>query len=78
MAKQKRLRVWLEGFAVIDEGESLSFMIEKAQSNRPWLNNILSRIIGKAWKIPVIPQLTAQIELIVDLLKAESHAEEAN
>lgn len=63
--------VWLDGFAVIKEDESYKFIIQQAQSNRPWLNNLLSRIVGKAWKIPVIPQLTAHIELISELLKAE-------
>jgi hypothetical protein len=72
------IEVWLDGFAVVNDGESKAFIIDQAQSNRPWLNNILSRIVGKAWKIPVIPQLTAQTELITELLKAENPAEEAN
>jgi hypothetical protein len=70
------IEVWLDGFAVISDRESKAIIIEKAESNRPWLNNILARIAGKTWKIPVIPQLTAQIELIAELLKAESPTEE--
>jgi hypothetical protein len=66
------IEVWLDGFAVAREKGSYRFIIQQAQSNKPWLNNLLSRIVGKAWIIPAIPQLTAQIELISELLKAES------
>jgi hypothetical protein len=34
----------------------------------------LSRIKGKAWKIPAIPQLTAQLELLTELFKANAEA----
>jgi hypothetical protein len=64
------IEVWLDGFAVVSDEESYKFIIQQAQSNRPWLNNLLARIVGKAWKIPVIPQLAAHIELISELLKA--------
>jgi hypothetical protein len=36
----------------------------------------MSRIIKKAWKIPVIPEMTAQIEFLAELLKAENPVEE--
>lgn len=70
------IEVWVEGFAIVSDGESKKFIIQQAQSNKPWLNNIFSHIVGKAWKIPVIPQLTAHIELIAELLKAESPEQE--
>lgn len=70
------IEVWLDGFAIVSDGESKKFIIEQAQSNKPWLNNIFAHIVGKAWKIPVIPQLTAHIELIAELLKAESPEQE--
>ncbi len=66
------IEVWLDGFAIVTDGESKTFIIDEARSNRPWLNNLLSHIVGKAWKIPVIPQLTAHIELIAELLKSET------
>ncbi len=66
------IEVWVDGFAIIKEGESYKFIIQQAQSNKPWLNNLLSRFVGKAWKIPVIPQLAAHIELIAELFKAET------
>ena len=70
------IEVRLDGFAVVSDEDSHKLIVQQAQSNRPWLNNLLSRIVGKEWKIPVIPQLTAQIELISELLKAESPEQE--
>jgi hypothetical protein len=53
---------------VTDEGE-YHLIIEKARSNRIWLGNILSRIVGKKWKIPVVPQTALHMEFIAELLK---------
>lgn len=68
------IEVSLDGFAVISDGDSHRFIIQHGQSNRPWLNNLLALIAGKEWKIPAIPQLTAQIGLISELFKAESES----
>lgn len=70
------IEVWLEDFAVVKDEESYKLIIHRAQSNRPWLNNLLSRIVGKTWKIPAIPQFAAEIELISELFKAESPEQE--
>jgi hypothetical protein len=70
------IKLSLDGFAVVSDGETYKLIIQQAQSNRPWLNNLLSRIVGKEWKIPAIPQLTAQIELIAELFKTESPEQE--
>ena len=78
LGESETIEVWLEDFAVVSDEESYQFIIQQAQSNRPWLNNLLSRIVGKAWKIPVIPQLAAHIELIAELFKAESPEQEDN
>lgn len=66
------IEVWLEGFAIISDGESYKLIIQQAHSNRLWLENLLSRIVGKSWKIPVTAQMTSQIELLSELFKAES------
>jgi hypothetical protein len=68
--EEETIEVCLEDFAVFSDGESYRFIIHKAKSDRPWLNNLLSRIIGKAWKIPAIPQL----ELLTELFKDETPA----
>jgi len=75
LGESETIEVWLENFTVVSDEGGHSLIIEQAQSNRIWLNNLLSRIAGKAWKIPVIPQFTAEIELICELFKAESREE---
>ncbi|MGJ0485486.1 MAG: hypothetical protein ACR65R_13305 [Methylomicrobium sp.] len=70
------IEVWLEDFAIESDEESHQLIIHRAKSNRPWLNNLLSRIAGKAWKIPAVPQYQGQIELASELFKAESPAQE--
>ncbi len=72
--EEETITVCLEDFAVFNDGESYRFIIHQAKSDRPWLNNLLSRITGKAWKIPSIPQLTSQLDLLTELLKAKSPA----
>ncbi len=70
--EQETIEVCLEDFAIFSDGESYRFIIHHAKSDRPWLNNLLSHFIGKAWKIPAIPQLTAQLELLTELFKANT------
>lgn len=70
------IEVWLDGFVIVSDEDSKSFIIHQAQSNRPWLNNLLSHIVGKAWKIPAIPQFADQMELIAELLKPENPEQE--
>lgn len=72
LGESETIEVWLENFAVIRDEESYKLIVQQAQSNRVWLNNLLSRVVGKAWKIPEIPQLTAQLELIAELFETES------
>jgi len=72
--EQDTIDVCLEDFAVFNDGESYRFIIHQAKSDRPWLNNLLSRVIGKAWKIPEIPQFSAQLELVAELFKANPPA----
>ncbi|MDD5321379.1 MAG: hypothetical protein PHD43_12335 [Methylococcales bacterium] len=78
LGESETIEVWLEDFAVVSAGESHEFIIHQAKSNRLWLNNLLARIAGKAWKIPLIPQLATHIELIAELFKAESPEQEDN
>lgn len=66
------IEIWVDGFAIMSDEESHQLIIQHAQSNRPWLNNLLSRLAGKAWKIPAIPQFHNQIELVSELLEAEN------
>jgi hypothetical protein len=72
LGESETIEVWLENFAVVKDEESYKLIVQQAQSNRLWLNNLLSRVAGKAWKIPEIPQLTAQLELVAELFKTEN------
>lgn len=68
--------IWVDGFAIISDEDSHQLIIHQAQSNRPWLNNLLSHIAGKSLNIPAIPQYQDHIELISELLKAENPEQE--
>ncbi|MFZ2727299.1 MAG: hypothetical protein WAX77_13680 [Methylococcaceae bacterium] len=59
--------VWVNGFAVLNVGKSYQFILEQAQSNKPWLNNIFALITGKPWAIPVLPQLAPYMGLVAEL-----------
>lgn len=66
------IEISVDGFVIISEGDSHQLLIQQAQSNKLWLNNLLSKVVGKPWKIPVIPQYKAQIEFAAELLQAEN------
>jgi len=72
VGESETIDVWLEGFCIITEGSSFKLIIKQAHSNRLWLDNILSRIVRKKWKIPVTSPMRAHIEFMAELLKAES------
>ncbi|MGZ5007001.1 MAG: hypothetical protein ACXWFI_03970 [Methylobacter sp.] len=76
LGESETIEVWLENFAVINDEGSYKVIVEQARSNRLWLNNLLSRIAGKAWKIPPMPQFAAQLELVSELFKAETPVQE--
>lgn len=65
------IEVWVENFGILLEGNSYTFILHQAKSNKPWLNNSFAFVLGKAWKIPVIPQLTPFMPLAYALLKLE-------
>jgi hypothetical protein len=78
LGESETIEVWLEDFAVVSDEGSYQLTIQQAQSNRVWLNNLLARIAGKAWKIPAMPQFSAEIELICELFKVENPEREDN
>ena len=69
--------VWLEGFAIIHEEGSYKFIMEQVTSNRPWLANAMAHVTGRAWPIPVIPQLAPHMPLFVELFQAEKNTDQA-
>ena len=71
VGESETIDVWLEGFAIITEKGAYKFIIEQANSNRLWLDNLLSRIVRKKWKIPVTPLMASQMEFFAELLKTD-------
>lgn len=65
------MKVTLEDFAVFNDGESYRFIIHRASSDRPWLNSILAKFTGKAWKIPTQPLFAAQLELVAEVFSTK-------
>ncbi|MDD5267785.1 MAG: hypothetical protein PHO08_11755 [Methylococcales bacterium] len=72
--ENETIEVFLEDFAVFSDGDTYRFIIHQAKSDKPWLNNLLAHITGKSWKIPATPQLTAQLELLTELLNIKTSA----
>ena len=70
--------VWVEDFMINTDGHSYEFLIRQAHSDRPWLTNILALVVGKSWKIPVIPELASHMGLFAELLKAPIHAQDTH
>jgi len=66
------IEVWVDGFAIISNDDTYKLVVETAKSNRIWLNNILSRIIAKQWKIPVVPKIEPYIKFMAELLSDDS------
>jgi len=69
--EEEAIEVALDGFEIRGDENNYQFILHKAQSNKPWMNNILSRIVGKAWDIPTIPQYKDELGFVANLLKAE-------
>ena len=70
------IEVWIDGFGILGDENAYQFIIQHAESNKLWLNNILVHFVGKAWKIPVLPQYAAHINLVAELFKIESTEQE--
>ncbi len=74
--EEEPIEIALDGFEILGDEENYQFILHKAQSNKPWMNNILSRIVGKAWDIPAIPQYKDEVGFVANLLKAEDDPEQ--
>ena len=69
--EEEAIEVALDGYEILGNEDNYQFILHKAQSNKPWMNNILSRIVGKTWDIPPLPQYKDEVGFIAKLLKAE-------
>lgn len=75
--EEEPIEVAVEGFAILGDEEKYQFILDKGESNKPWMNNILARITGKTWDIPPVPQYKDELGFVADLLKAEAPGQEA-
>ncbi len=68
------INVLLEEFSVITHEERYLLLIHKVQSNRPWLDGFLNKVIlEREWKIP-----DSQIELVQELFDSDNSDQEEN
>ena len=74
--EEEPIEIALDGFEILGDEENYQFILHKAQSNKPWMNNMLSRIVGKAWDIPAIPQYKDELGFVANLLKSENPEQE--
>jgi len=74
--EEEPIEIALDGFEISGDEDNYQFILHKAQSNKPWMNNILARIVGKAWDIPAIPQYKDELGFVASLLKAEDSEQE--
>ncbi len=65
------IEVQAEQFGIILDNGAYKFILQKVSSNKPWLNNTFAFVLGKAFPIPVIPQLAPFMPLAYALLKIE-------
>ena len=74
--EEEPIEVAVDGFEIQGDEGNYQFILHRAESNKPWMNNILARIIGKSWDIPDIPQYKLPFEIVANLLKAENPEQE--
>lgn len=74
--EEESIQVDVDGFEILGEEGNYQFILHKAESNKPWMTNMLARIAGKPWDIPDIPKYRLQLEIIANLLKGESDEQE--
>lgn len=70
--ENETIEVTLQDFAIFNDGDSYRFILHKANSDRLWLDNLLNHFTGKAWAIPVIPQLNSSLKVVAELFEANS------
>jgi len=76
VGEPEAIEVWSEGFAIISDDGAYKLIVEQAKSNRIWLDNILSRIVAKEWKIPVPPKIEPYMKFMAELLSYEGMVKE--
>lgn len=61
------IEVLIEDFAIVGGPSAPALLIQRAQSNRTWLNNAFLLMTKRPWAIPSIPQLAPHMGLVAEL-----------
>lgn len=72
VGEAEMIEVWFEDFAIVNDQGSYKFVIKQADSNRIWLDNLLSRIENKEWKIPVPAHMSSYVDFAAELINGKS------
>ena len=72
------IELQVEDFAVIGSGKPYRFIIQRATSNRVWLDNLLAHVVDKPLNIPDVPQLASHLALVSELLGPKGDGPKAN
>lgn len=75
--EEEPIEVTVDGFEISGSEDNYQFILHNAQSNKPWMTNILARISGKDWDIPAIPQYKDEVEFVATLLKVKNPGQQA-
>ena len=69
--EEEPIEVKVDGFEISGDKDNYKFILHNAESNKPWMTNLLARFTGKAWDIPSIPQYKDEVEFVAALLETK-------
>ena len=73
--EEEAIEVNVDGYEILGEEGNYRFLLHNAESNKPWMNNLLAKVAGTEWEIPEIPKLRLPLEIAANLLKAENQGQ---
>jgi hypothetical protein len=67
--ESETIQIWMEDFYFMYEEDFCTIGVGQARANRIWLTNILSRIVGRSWKVPAPPQFAEYLRLLSEIFQ---------
>lgn len=75
--EEEAIEIALDGYEILgNEEKGYQFILHRAESNKPWMNNILVRLIGKEWDIPPVPQYKDEFGFVAALIGPQNPKQE--
>ena len=62
--------LWVKEFYVYKDTQGYHVVVRSAESNKIWLTNMLTHVVGRAWTLPSIPQLNPHLDVVAEVLEA--------